>query len=107
MFCKTLINLTAVVLLLALPPLSRAEVNGEELLEMMQSDAGRETAQFFIDDVWQKWNEGLFCIPEGDRQKLSFDAVKAYLESHPGELYRPRRYLIVQGLRDAFPCKSG
>jgi hypothetical protein len=106
-FCKTLINLTAVVLLLALPPLSRAEVNGEELLEMMQSDAGRETAQFFIDDVWQKWNEGLFCIPEGDRQKLSFDAVKAYLEAHPEELYRPRRYLIVQGLRGAFPCKSG
>ncbi len=107
MFCKTWIAVSAAALLLALPPLSLAEVNGEELLEMMQRDAGRETAQFFIDDVWQKWNEGLFCIPEGDRQKLSFDAVKAYLEAHPEELYRPRRYLIVQGLRGAFPCEPG
>lgn len=106
-FCKRLIAAGAAAMLLGMAPLSRAEVNGEELLEMMQSSAGRETAQFFIDDVWQKWNEGLFCIPEGDRQKLSFDAVQAYLEAHPEQLYRPRRYLIVQGLRGAFPCNPG
>jgi len=92
-------------MLLSIAPLSRAEVNGEELLEMMQSKAGRKAAQVFIDDVWQKWNEGLFCLPEGDPQQLSFDAVKAYLDGHPEELFRPRRYLIVQGLRGAFPCQ--
>ena len=105
MFRKVLIVAAASLPLLALPPLSRAEVDGEELLEMMNSEAGREVAQFFIDDVWQKWNEGLFCLPAGDPQQLSFDAVKAYLESHPEQLFRPRRYLIVQGLRGAFPCE--
>ncbi len=99
-------GLTAV--LMVATSLTRAEVNGEELLEMMQSGkASREAAQFFIDDVWQRWNDKVFCIPSGDRQQMSFDAVLSFLESHPGELYRPRRYLIVQGLRGAFPCEQG
>ena len=94
--------------MLVLAPFSHAEDDGEELLAMMQSgEAGREAAQFFIDDVWQRWNDKVFCMSAGDRQQLSFDAVLAYLENHPEELYRPRRYLIVQGLRGAFPCKSG
>ena len=75
----------------------RAEVDGEELLQMMRSDAGKQYAQVFIDDVWQKWDGGLFCLPDGDRQQMTFKAVESYLDEHPGELYRPRRYLIVQG----------
>ena len=94
-------------LLLTASTALRAESNGEELLEMMESSAGRDVAQTFIDDVWQKWNEGLFCLPEGDPQQLSFDAVLDYLESNPDQLYRPRRYLIIQGLRAAFPCSAG
>ena len=85
-------------------PPARAEVDGEELLLMMNDEKGREAAQFFIDDVWQRWNNKVFCMPEGNFQEMSFGAVKSYLDSHPEELYRPRRYLIVQGLRGAFPC---
>ena len=94
-------------MLLAQPPVLRAEVDGEELQQMMRSEAGREYAQVFIDDVWQKWNGGLFCLPDGDRQQMAFEAVESYLELHPGELYRPRRYLIVQALRSGFPCAAG
>ncbi|UCH47219.1 MAG: hypothetical protein JSU95_14125 [Betaproteobacteria bacterium] len=104
---RILTVLTFAAMLLASSPVLRAESNGEELLEMMRSDAGREVAQTFIDDVWQKWNEGLFCLPPGDRQQLSFDAVLSYLETHPELLFRPRRYLIVQGLRAAYPCSTG
>lgn len=107
MIVRTLSAIGLSALLLAVPLLSSAEVNGEELLEMMKSGAGRETAQLYIDDVWHKFNENLFCIPDGDPQKLSFDAVKAFLEANPAQLFRPRRYLIVQGLRGAFPCKPG
>jgi hypothetical protein len=32
--------------------------------------------------------------------------VRSYLESHPQELWRPQRYLIIQGLRGAFPCPN-
>ena len=99
--------LSALTLLLAAVSAAWAEVNGEELLDMMQSEAGREVAQLYIDDVWQKMDGALFCLPEGDPQQLSFDAVKEYLETHPEQLFRARRYLIVQGLRGAFPCEQG
>ena len=107
MIVRSLSAIGLAALLLAVPLLSRAEVNGEELLEMMQSDAGRQTAQLYIDDVWHKLNESLFCLPDGDPQKLSFEAVEAYLEANPSQLFRSRRYLIVQALRGAFPCEQG
>lgn len=94
-------------LLLALPILAQAEVDGDELLEDMLQPATREIASGHIDAVWKEWNGGgLFCIPEGDRQALAFDAVKTYLENNPDQRYRPRRYLIVQGLRGAYPCPA-
>lgn len=92
-------------LLLALPILVQAEEDGDELLDFMHRPATRELATGYIDAVWKEWNGGgLFCIPDGDRQALAFDAVKTYLESNPDQRYRPRRYLIVQGLRGAYPC---
>lgn len=94
-------------MLLVRPVVSRAEVDGEELQQMMRSEAGREYAQVYIDDVWQKWDGGLFCLPDDDRQQTSFKAVESYLDDHPEELYRPRRYLIVQALRSGFPCAVG
>ncbi len=105
---KGLISAVAsLVLLLAWPVALHAEVDGEDLQQMMRSDAGREYAQVFIDDVWRKWDGGLFCMPDGDRQQMAFGAVESYLDEHPGELYRPRRYLIVQALRTGFPCAAG
>lgn len=93
--------------LLALPILAQAEEDGHELLESMSRPATRELASGYIDAVWKEWNGGgLFCIPEGDRQALAFDAVKTYLENNPDQRYRPRRYLIVQGLRGAYPCPA-
>ncbi len=38
----------------------QAEVDGEQLQQMMRSEAGKVYAQVFIDDVWQKCNGGLF-----------------------------------------------
>lgn len=107
LFRRSLTVLTVAAALLAASPVLRAETNGEEFLAMMNSEAGKEVAQTYIDDVWKSWNEGLFCLPEGDPQQLSFDAVKSYLEGHPEQLFRPRRYLIVQGLRAAYPCSAG
>ena len=103
----TLLAAASLALALLAPQSATAEVNGEELLEMMRSDAGGEVAQSYIDDVRQKMDGALFCLPDGDPQQLSFDAVKEYLETHPEQLFRARRYLIVQGLRGAFPCKQG
>ena len=95
------------VLLMALPMMAQAEVDGDELLENMLRPSTRELASGYIDAVWKEWNGGgLFCIPEGDRQALAFDAVKTYLENNPDQRYRPRRYLIVQGLRGAYPCSA-
>lgn len=93
-------------LLLAIPMAVAAEEDGEELLEFMRRPATRDVATSHIDNVWKEWNDDLFCIPEGDRQSLAFDTVKTYLESSPDQLFRPRRYLIVQALRGGYPCPA-
>ena len=96
--------------LLVSPSLAIAEYDGEELLGMMEKPAGREIALAQIDDVRAKWDGSVFCIARSNphapdnAQNAAFTAVKTYLEAHAEERYRPRRYLIIQGLRDAYPC---
>jgi len=98
------------MLLLALPGIAIAEADGDELLAMMQKPAGRETSLAHIDDVRTRWDGSVFCIAKGNpqapdnAQAAGFTAVKTYLEDHPEERYRPRRYLIIQALRGAYPC---
>lgn len=104
---RLLLTLLLTLPILALPILAQAEEDGDELLENMRRPATRELASGYIDAVWKEWNGGgLFCIPEVDTQALAFDAVKTYLENNPDQRYRPRRYLIVQGLRGAYPCPA-
>jgi hypothetical protein len=83
---------------------SRAEDDGEEFLNFMRSSTRNDTAQPFVDDAVRRNNGHKFCVPEEDRKQASFNAVKEYLETHPGELFKPRRYLIVRSLEEAFPC---
>ena len=96
--------------LLIFPGLALAEDDGDELLGLMERPATRETALLHIDDVRTKWDGSVFCIsrenpqPAENPQAAAFVAVKTYLEAHPEERYRPRRYLIIQALRAAFPC---
>lgn len=98
------------MLLLVLSGLAFAEDDGDELLGLMERSATREVALAHIDDVRSRWDGSVFCIAKGNPhaadnpQAAAFVAVKTYLEAHPQERYRPRRYLIVQGLRSAYPC---
>jgi hypothetical protein len=89
---------------LSLPAL--AEDDGEEFLNLMRKPKARELAQRYIDNAADKWDGSVFCTPEEDRANERFNAVRSYLESHPQELWRPQRYLIIQGLRSAFPCPN-
>lgn len=87
-----------------LPVVAAAEEDGNELLDFMRKPQLREVAMAYIDAARLEWNMALFCIEGDDAQARAFDAVKAYLEAHPDQLYRPRRYLVIQGLRTGFPC---
>lgn len=96
--------------LVVCPALATAEDDGEELLGMMEQPASREAASAFIEDVHRRWDGSLFCIaathaPEA-AAAAAFVAVRTYLQDHPEDRSRPRRYLIVQGLRAAFPCPA-
>lgn len=95
-----------IALLLMLPALVCAEDDGNELLGYMQHPESRPVAMTYIEAARKEWDGTLFCVTGGDPQKLAFEAVRQYLESHPDQLYRPRRYLIIQGLRAGYPCKS-
>jgi hypothetical protein len=98
------------MMLLVLPGLAFAEDDGDELLGLMERPATRKTALLHIDNVRTKWDGSVFCMAKGNPHAAenplaaAFIAVKTCLENHPEERYRPRRYLIIQGLRAAFPC---
>ena len=104
------VNKRVVLLLLAAPCIAFAEDDGDELLGLMQRPATSEVALAHIDDVRTRWDGSLFCIAKSnpdapkDPRAAAFVAVRTYLENHPAERYRPRRYLIIQGLREAYPC---
>ena len=98
------------LLFLILPASAFAEDDGEEFLSLMQSPPTREAALAHIFDVVARWDGGAFCLVKGnalapsDPADAAFAAVKAYLEEHAEDRYRPRRYLIIQALRESFPC---
>ncbi|HVY04493.1 MAG TPA: hypothetical protein VHB46_00830 [Burkholderiales bacterium] len=99
------------IALLCLPSLVHADdEDGEEFLGLMSRAPTRDVALEHINDVRARMDGSLFCLvknnshPPADAQDAAFAAVKGYLESHPEERYRPRRYLILQGLRAAYPC---
>ena len=94
------------LLLAALPLAVVAEDDGNELLDFMRRPASHEVALAYIDNVRTEWDGTLFCIPGEDPRAQAFDAVKLYLEDNPEQRFRPRRYLIIQGLRAAYPCPS-
>ena len=98
-------NRLAMLLLLAIPLIAFAEDDGNELLDFMQRPASHDVALAYIDNVRLEWDGTLFCIPGDDRKAQAFDAVKLYLEDNPEQRFRPRRYLIIQGLRAAYPCQ--
>jgi len=95
-----------IMLLLAIPAIALAEDDGDELLAFMQRPASHGVALAYIDNVRTEWNGTLFCIPGDDQQARAFDAVKVYLEGNPEQRFRQRRYLIIQGLRAAYPCRA-
>ena len=98
------------LLFLVLPAVASADDDGDEFLALMQQPAARQAALAYIDSVRNKWDGTVFCVVKGnphaadDPQAAEFAAVKTYLETHPEERYRPRRYLITQGLLAAYPC---
>lgn len=94
------------VLLKAISTNVAAEEDSNELLEFMWRPASHGVALAYIDNVRTQWDGTLFCIPGDDRQARAFDAVRLYLEGNPEQRFRPRRYLIIQGLRAAHPCPA-
>lgn len=89
---------------LLVPGLVLAEDDGGDFLNLMRQPKARALAQRYIDNAADKWDGSVFCTPEADRAEARFQAVRRYLEEHQDQLWRPQRYLIIQGLRSAFPC---
>lgn len=83
---------------------ARAEDDGDDFLRLLRDPAARELAQRYIDNAANKWEGRVICTPEADREEARFAAVRDWFEAHPGEMWRPQRYLIMQGLQKAFPC---
>jgi hypothetical protein len=100
------LNLLVLAAGLALSGPAVAEDDGNELLAFIRNKETRDVAMMYIDAVRSEWDQRLFCIEGNDPQGQAFDSVRQYLETHPDELFRPRRYLILQGLRAGHPCRK-
>jgi hypothetical protein len=83
---------------------ARAEDDGEDFQRLLRNPAARELAQRYIDNAANKWEGRVICTPEADRAEARYVAVRDWFEAHPQEMWRPQRYLIMQGLQQAFPC---
>ncbi len=47
----------------------------------------------------------LFCLPEqGIRVIQGMRIIVHYLETHPERLHLDQRVLVIEAIRDAFPC---
>lgn len=101
-----LVTLSLCATLVVLPLPVFAEDDGDDFLDLLRRTNPKavEVSQRHIDSAADKWEGGVICSPVEDRQAARRKAVRDYLESHPTELWRPQRYLIIQGLRAAFPC---
>ncbi len=82
----------------------RAEDDGEDFQRLLRNPAARELAQRYIDNAADKWEGRVICTPEADRAEARYVAVRDWFEAHPQEMWRPQRYLIMQGLQKAYPC---
>lgn len=81
-----------------------AEDDGEEFLQLMRRPAAREQVQRYIDNAANKWEGRVVCTPQEDRDEARFQAVFQWFEAHPTEMWRPQRYLIMQGLMARYAC---
>ena len=49
---------------------------------------------------------GLYCLPSGATVGQTIDIAKLCLQEHPGERKKSAPQLIVEALREKFPCTS-
>lgn len=48
----------------------------------------------------------LFCAPSDATLRQFRDVVKKHLRDHPQDRHHPAASLVIQALREAFPCKD-
>jgi len=47
---------------------------------------------------------GLYCLPTGASAGQVLDVAKLYIQDHPDKRYLPAPQLIVNALKEKFPC---
>ena len=47
---------------------------------------------------------GLYCLPAGASAGQVLDVAKLYIQDHPDKQYLPAPQLIVNALKEKFPC---
>jgi len=47
---------------------------------------------------------GLYCLPTGAKAGQVLDVAKLYIQDHPDKRYLPAPQLIVNALKEKFPC---
>lgn len=97
-----------ILALLCVAPCAHAQyLNGNKLLELMESDNEvRQTmAMGFVTGVADA-NQAKLCVPDKASVKQITDVVRDTLKQVPSVRHEPAALIVVAALGVAFPCKG-
>ncbi len=81
-------------------------LDGNKLLSDMNSEtySGKAIALGYVIGVHDSFDTLLFCTPENASQGQMRDVVKKYIENNPSSRHKSADILIVNALKQDFPC---
>jgi hypothetical protein len=83
------------------------ELNGYELKELCENPKERGLCVGYVTGVADSMiYENIFCIPSSSAHERFTLIVKNYLSEHPGKLHIHAGILVLDALKEAFPCQN-
>ena len=83
------------------------ELNGYELKELCENPDERGLCVGYVNGVADSMiYENIFCTPSNSTHERFTLIVKKYLSEHPDKLHIHAGVLILDALKDAFPCQN-
>jgi len=83
------------------------ELNGYELKELCENPKERGLCVGYVTGVADSMiYENIFCTPSSSTHERFTLIVKNYLSEHPGKLHIHAGILVLDALKEAFPCQN-
>ena len=83
------------------------ELNGNELKELCENPKERGLCVGYVNGVADSMiYENIFCVTSSSTHERFTRIVKDYLSEHPDKLHIHAGILVLDALKEAFPCQN-